>query len=76
MDVVLRAERALVGGTQTPVDEYGWATAAFDVPVLPRTRIAADARQVFIVHATDITAVRLHAHPDGGIARVRWKGAS
>lgn len=48
--------------------------AAFDVEVLARTRIAADARQVFIVDATDITALRIQAYPDGGIARVRAFG--
>jgi allantoicase len=46
----------------------------FDVPVLARTRIAPDARQVFVVDATDITALRVQAYPDGGIARVRAFG--
>lgn len=67
-------EVSVLGSTTTPDGEHGWATVAFEVPVLPRTRIAADARQVFTVAATDITAVRLHAHPDGGIARVRAFG--
>jgi allantoicase len=46
----------------------------FDVPVLARTRIAADARQVFVVDAHAITALRVQAYPDGGIARVRAMG--
>ena len=46
----------------------------FDVPVLPRTRIAADNRQVFLVDARDVTALRVQAYPDGGIARVRAFG--
>jgi allantoicase len=48
--------------------------ASFDVEVLARTRIAADTRQVFIVDAKDITALRVQAYPDGGIARVRAFG--
>jgi allantoicase len=46
----------------------------FDVEVLPRTRIAADCRQVFVVDAADITALRVQAYPDGGLARVRAFG--
>jgi allantoicase len=47
---------------------------AFDVEVLARSRIAADARQVFVVDATDIAALRVQAYPDGGLARVRAFG--
>ena len=57
-----------------PDDEHGWALVPFDVPVLPRTRLAADARQVFAVDAAGITALRVQAYPDGGIARVRALG--
>ena len=46
----------------------------FDVEVLARSRIAPDARQVFVVDATDITALRVQAYPDGGLARVRAFG--
>jgi len=67
-------EVSVMGSKCLPDGEHGWALVAFDVPVLPRTRLAADARQVFAVHATDITAVRLQAYPDGGIARVRAFG--
>jgi allantoicase len=42
--------------------------------VLDRTRIAADARQMFVVDATDIAALRVQAYPDGGLARVRAFG--
>ncbi len=42
--------------------------------MLPRTRLAPDARQVFAVNATGITALRLQAYPDGGIARLRAFG--
>jgi allantoicase len=52
----------------------GWALVPFDVPVLPRTRIAPDARQVFVVEANDVNALRLQAYPDGGIARLRAFG--
>jgi allantoicase len=46
----------------------------FDVEVLARTRIAPDARHVFVVDATDIAALRVQAYPDGGLARVRAFG--
>jgi allantoicase len=49
-------------------------STTFDVPVLPRTRLAADARQVFCVEARAITALHVQAYPDGGIARVRAYG--
>jgi allantoicase len=67
-------EVAVVGSRAQPCGEHGWALVPFDVEVLPRTRIAADARQVFVVDATDITALRVQAYPDGGIARVRAFG--
>ena len=54
--------------------EHGWALVPFDVVVLACTRIAPDARQVFVVAATDITSVRVQAYPDDGIARVRAFG--
>jgi allantoicase len=65
---------AVVGSRARPCDEHGWALVPFDVPVLARTRVAPDTRQVFIVDATDITALQLRAYPDGGIARVRAFG--
>jgi allantoicase len=67
-------EVAVLGTRAAPCGEHGWALVPFDVPVLSRTRIAPDARQVFVVDATDITAVRVQAYPDGGIARVRAFG--
>ncbi len=67
-------EVAVLGSHGVPSGEHGWALVPFDVVVLARTRIAPDARQVFVVAATDITAVRVQAYPDGGIARVRAFG--
>lgn len=48
--------------------------AQFDIEVLGRTRIGADARQVFVVDATDVAALRVQVYPDGGLARVRAFG--
>ena len=67
-------EVAVLGSRALPCGEHGWALVPFYVEVLPRTRIAPDARQVFVVDATDITALRVQAYPDGGIARVRAFG--
>jgi allantoicase len=67
-------EVAVLGSTARPCGEHGWALVPFDVEVLPRTCIAADARQVFVVSAADITALRVQAYPDGGLARVRAFG--
>jgi allantoicase len=67
-------EVALLGSRARPCGEHGWALVPFDVEVLARTRIAPDARQVFVVDAADITALRVQAYPDGGIARVRAFG--
>jgi allantoicase len=67
-------EVSVLGSRRCPDGEHGWALVPFDVPVLPRTCIAPDARQVFIVDDTDITALRVQAYPDGGIARIRAFG--
>jgi allantoicase len=67
-------EVAVLGSRGHPDGEHGWALVPFDVPVLPRTRIAADARQIFSVDANGITGIRVQAYPDGGIARVRAFG--
>jgi allantoicase len=67
-------EVSVLGTRRQPDGEHGWALVTFDVPVLLRTPIAADARQVFTVDATGITALRLQAYPDGGIARLRAFG--
>jgi allantoicase len=67
-------EAAVLGSRARPCGEHGWALVPFDVEVLARTRIAPDARQVFVVDAADITALRVQAYPDGGIARVRAFG--
>jgi allantoicase len=68
------SEVAVLGSRALPCGEHGWALVPFDVPVLPRTRIAPDTRQLFVVDATAITALRVQAYPDGGIARVRAFG--
>jgi allantoicase len=67
-------EVAVLGSRARPCGEHGWALVSFDVEVLARTRIAPDARQVFVVDAAGITALRVQAYPDGGIARVRAFG--
>ncbi|HTI75577.1 MAG TPA: allantoicase [Mycobacterium sp.] len=67
-------EVAVLGSRARPCGEHGWALVPFDVEVLARTRVAPDARQLFVVDATDITALRVQAYPDGGIARVRAFG--
>jgi allantoicase len=67
-------EVAVLGSRVRPSGEHGWALVPFDIEVLARTRIAPDFRQVFVVDATDIIALRVQAYPDGGIARVRAFG--
>jgi allantoicase len=67
-------EVAVLGSRLRPNGEHGWTQVPFDIPVLPRTRIAPDARQVFVVDADNITALRIQAYPDGGIARIRAHG--
>ncbi|HYZ68682.1 MAG TPA: allantoicase [Mycobacterium sp.] len=67
-------EVAVFGSRLRPDTEHGWALVPFDVPVLARTRIASDARQVFVVDAEDVTALRVQAYPDGGLARIRAYG--
>jgi allantoicase len=67
-------EVAVLGSHGIPGGEHGWALVPFDAEVLARTRIAPDARQVFVVDAADITALRVQAYPDGGLARVRAFG--
>ncbi|MEN4479227.1 allantoicase [Mycolicibacterium cosmeticum] len=68
------AEVSVLGSRSRPDREHGWGRVAFDVPVLPRTRLIADARQVFPVDARAVAALRVQAYPDGGIARVRALG--
>jgi allantoicase len=68
------AEVSVLGSRARPCGEHGWALVPFDMEVLSRTRLAPDARQVFVVDAAAITALRVQAYPDGGIARVRAFG--
>jgi allantoicase len=65
---------SVLGSCALPDDEHGWALVPFDIPVLPRTRLGADTRHVFNVNARAVTALRVQAYPDGGIARVRALG--
>jgi allantoicase len=67
-------EVSVLGSRARPDGEHGWALVPFDVPVLPRSRLIADARQLFTVDARGVSALRVQAYPDGGIARVRALG--
>lgn len=67
-------EVRVLGTRDRPSPERPWWALPFEEIVLPRTGIVADARQVFVVAARDITAIRVQAYPDGGIARVRALG--
>lgn len=67
-------EVSVLGSRSRPDREHGWGMVAFDVPVLPRTRLLADARQVFAVDVPAVAALRVQAYPDGGLARVRAMG--
>lgn len=68
------AEVSVLGTRCEPDREHGWGLVAFDIPVLARTRLLPDARQVFAVDVPGVTALRVQAYPDGGIARVRALG--
>jgi allantoicase len=67
-------EVSVLGSRSRPDREHGWGLVAFDIPVLPRTPLIPDARQVFTVDARAVAALRVQAYPDGGIARVRALG--
>ncbi|GAY13374.1 allantoicase [Mycobacterium sp. shizuoka-1] len=73
---VFNASREVcVRGTRDrPSPGRPWWALSFDEIVLPRTQLLPDARQVFVVAAEQITAIRVQAYPDGGIARVRALG--
>jgi allantoicase len=68
------SEVSVLGSRCRPDREHGWGLVAFDVQVLPRTRLVPDARQVFPIDVPGVTALRVQAYPDGGIARVRALG--
>jgi allantoicase len=65
---------SVLGSRSWPDREQGWALVPFDVPVLPKRRLSADARQIFAVDVPNISALRVQAYPDGGMARVRAFG--
>ncbi|WP_445170450.1 allantoicase [Mycolicibacterium sp. Dal123E01] len=67
-------EVCVCGTRDRPSPGRPWWALSFDEIVVPRTRLLADARQVFVVDAAAITAIRVQAYPDGGIARVRALG--
>lgn len=67
-------EVSVLGTRNRPDREHGWGLVAFDVPVLARCALIPDARQVFPVAVAGVTALRVQAYPDGGIARVRALG--
>ncbi|TGD88153.1 allantoicase [Mycolicibacterium sp. CH28] len=73
---VFNASRAVsVRGTRDrPTPGRPWWALPFDEVVLPRTGLLPDARQVFAVDVPGITAIRVQAYPDGGIARIRALG--
>ncbi len=53
---------------------WGSADGATWEPLLPRTRLQPDTRHRFRIDAPVVTHVRLDAHPDGGLARLRVHG--
>lgn len=67
-------EVSVLGSRGRPDREHAWGMVAFDIPVLPRTPLVADARQVFAVDVPAVAALRVQAYPDGGLARVRAMG--
>lgn len=67
-------EVRVLGTRERPLDGTSWWTVTFDVPVLERTALLPDLRRVYPVDARGVTALRLQAYPDGGIARLRAWG--
>lgn len=68
------AQVCVLGSRDRPRDGTSWWTVSFDVTVLERTPLEPDMRRQFPVDARGITALRLQAYPDGGIARLRALG--
>lgn len=64
----------VLGTRQRPDDGISWWTVPFDIPVLERSALLPDMRRVFPVEARGVTALRLQAYPDGGLARLRALG--
>jgi len=67
-------EVCVLGSRRRPGPDSAWESVPFNVTVLPRTAVAPDARQQFVVDVEDISALRVQAYPDGGLARVRALG--
>lgn len=68
------AQVRVLGSRDRPIDGTSWWTVPFEIPVLERTPLEPDTRRQFRVDARGITALRLQAYPDGGIARLRALG--
>ncbi|CAN5490880.1 allantoicase [soil metagenome] len=64
----------VLGTRERPEDGTSWWTVPFEVTVLERTPLDPDRRRQFTVDVQGITALRLQAYPDGGIARLRALG--
>ncbi|AQA05280.1 allantoicase [Mycobacterium sp. MS1601] len=64
----------VLGSCDVPADGSSWWTVSFDVLVLDRVALLPDMRRRFPVDVRGITALRIQAYPDGGIARVRALG--
>ena len=67
-------EVSVLGSRARPDDGSAWWSVPFDVPVLARTALTADTRRVFVVDCDAVTALRVQAYPDGGLARFRALG--
>ncbi|HTM26704.1 MAG TPA: allantoicase [Vicinamibacterales bacterium] len=68
-----------IDGCGLPADADATAAAVMWEPLLPRSELAGDAKNVFPVDATArsarrVTHVRLNIFPDGGVARLRVMG--
>ncbi|CAN5465702.1 allantoicase [soil metagenome] len=68
------AQACVLGTRERPDDGTSWWTVPFDVTVLQRTTLEPDRRRQFTVDVRGVTALRLQAYPDGGIARLRALG--
>jgi allantoicase len=64
----------VLGARGRPADGTSWWTVPFDVPVLERTALLPDMLRQFPVDVRNVTALRLQAYPDGGMARLRAWG--
>jgi allantoicase len=68
------AQVRVLGSRDRPSDGTSWWTVPFEIPVVERAPLEPDSRRQFRVDVHGITALRLQAYPDGGIARLRALG--